>query len=189
MQSLTCWSRFSIPVPKRSLKKLMKILPLCRLPLLLQRLLNVGRWSKIRLWLSVGWRGCLLFSGVFTWSGVLYRISNSFHITPFREESEKVSELKSVTGSSKLPYGTLASGSEGIKEAISGFDDAYVLHCFLMEFALYPLPTAASRISRMNACPLNSLTRIPKRVKQFYPPNPQLLPNLQSHLPRFLQTA
>lgn len=41
-----------------------------------------------------------------------------------REESEKVSELKSVTGSSKLPYGTLASGSEGIKEAISGFDDA-----------------------------------------------------------------
>ncbi|KAF4616930.1 hypothetical protein D9613_008703 [Agrocybe pediades] len=41
-----------------------------------------------------------------------------------REESEKVSELKSVTGSSRLPYGTLASGSEGIREAISGFDDA-----------------------------------------------------------------
>ncbi|RDB30394.1 Serine/threonine-protein phosphatase 2B catalytic subunit A1 [Hypsizygus marmoreus] len=41
-----------------------------------------------------------------------------------REESEKVSELKSVSGSSKLPYGTLASGSEGIKEAINGFDDA-----------------------------------------------------------------
>jgi len=41
-----------------------------------------------------------------------------------REESEKVSELKSVTGSNKLPYGTLASGTEGIKEAISGFDDA-----------------------------------------------------------------
>ncbi len=43
-----------------------------------------------------------------------------------REESEKVSELKSVSGSSTLPYGTLASGSEGIKEAISSFDDAYV---------------------------------------------------------------
>lgn len=42
------------------------------------------------------------------------------------EESEKVSELKSVTGSSRLPYGTLASGSEGIREAILGFDDAYV---------------------------------------------------------------
>ncbi|KAF9003339.1 Metallo-dependent phosphatase-like protein [Cyathus striatus] len=41
-----------------------------------------------------------------------------------REESEKVSELKSVSGSTKLPYGTLASGAEGIKEAINGFDDA-----------------------------------------------------------------
>ncbi|KAJ7718693.1 serine/threonine-protein phosphatase 2B catalytic subunit A1 [Mycena maculata] len=41
-----------------------------------------------------------------------------------REESEKVSELKSVSGSNKLPYGTLASGSEGIKNAINGFDDA-----------------------------------------------------------------
>ncbi|PBK83421.1 serine/threonine protein phosphatase 2B [Armillaria gallica] len=41
-----------------------------------------------------------------------------------REESEKVSELKSVSGSNTLPYGTLASGSEGIKEAISSFDDA-----------------------------------------------------------------
>ncbi|KAF8906765.1 Metallo-dependent phosphatase-like protein [Gymnopilus junonius] len=41
-----------------------------------------------------------------------------------REESEKVSELKSVSGSSKLPYGTLASGTEGIKDAIQSFDDA-----------------------------------------------------------------
>ncbi|KIK40380.1 hypothetical protein CY34DRAFT_107786, partial [Suillus luteus UH-Slu-Lm8-n1] len=43
-----------------------------------------------------------------------------------REESEKVSELKSIFGSSKLPYGTLALGtdSEGIKDAISGFEDA-----------------------------------------------------------------
>ncbi|KAH7882324.1 Metallo-dependent phosphatase-like protein [Phlebopus sp. FC_14] len=41
-----------------------------------------------------------------------------------REESEKVSELKSISGSSKLPYGTLALGTEGIKDAISGFDDA-----------------------------------------------------------------
>ena len=43
-----------------------------------------------------------------------------------REESEKVSELKSVSGSTKLPYGTLALGTEGIREAINGFDDAYV---------------------------------------------------------------
>jgi len=41
-----------------------------------------------------------------------------------REESEKVSELKNVSGSNKLPYGTLALGSEGIREAINGFDDA-----------------------------------------------------------------
>lgn len=41
-----------------------------------------------------------------------------------REESEKVSELKNVSGSSTLPYGQLASGSEGLKDAIKGFDDA-----------------------------------------------------------------
>jgi len=41
-----------------------------------------------------------------------------------REESERVSELKSMSGSSKLPYGTLALGAEGIKDAIRGFDDA-----------------------------------------------------------------
>lgn len=42
------------------------------------------------------------------------------------EESERVSELKNITGSTKLPYGTLALGAEGIKDAINGFDDAYV---------------------------------------------------------------
>jgi serine/threonine-protein phosphatase 2B catalytic subunit len=47
-----------------------------------------------------------------------------------REESEKVSELKSVLGSSKLPYGTLASGTEGIRDAINGFDDACVISYF-----------------------------------------------------------
>ncbi|KAJ3560940.1 hypothetical protein NP233_g10509 [Leucocoprinus birnbaumii] len=41
-----------------------------------------------------------------------------------REESEKVSELKSVSASGKLPYGTLASGTEGLREAIQGFEDA-----------------------------------------------------------------
>ncbi|KAL4073687.1 Metallo-dependent phosphatase-like protein [Scleroderma yunnanense] len=41
-----------------------------------------------------------------------------------REESEKVSELKNITGSGKLPYGTLALGTEGIKDAITGFEDA-----------------------------------------------------------------
>lgn len=41
-----------------------------------------------------------------------------------REESEKVSELKNVSSSGKLPYGSLANGTEGIKESIQGFDDA-----------------------------------------------------------------
>jgi serine/threonine-protein phosphatase 2B catalytic subunit len=41
-----------------------------------------------------------------------------------REESERVTELKSISGSAALPSGALASGSEGIKEAIQGFDDA-----------------------------------------------------------------
>jgi serine/threonine-protein phosphatase 2B catalytic subunit len=35
-----------------------------------------------------------------------------------------VTELKSISGSAALPSGALASGSEGIKEAIQGFDDA-----------------------------------------------------------------
>jgi serine/threonine-protein phosphatase 2B catalytic subunit len=48
------------------------------------------------------------------------------------EESERVSELKSMSGSAKLPYGALALGAEGIKDAIKGFDDACVLFssCF-----------------------------------------------------------
>ncbi|TFK49271.1 serine/threonine protein phosphatase 2B [Heliocybe sulcata] len=50
------------------------------------------------------------------------RISRVFAL--LREESEKVSELKSVSGSAKLPYGTLALGAEGIKDAITTFDDA-----------------------------------------------------------------
>ncbi|EJD05616.1 serine/threonine protein phosphatase 2B [Fomitiporia mediterranea MF3/22] len=50
------------------------------------------------------------------------RISRVFSL--LREESERVSELKSVSGSGKLPYGTLALGVEGIKDAISSFEDA-----------------------------------------------------------------
>jgi serine/threonine-protein phosphatase 2B catalytic subunit len=45
-------------------------------------------------------------------------------LTSHREESERVSELKSVSGSTKLPHGTLALGAEGIKDAIKNFEDA-----------------------------------------------------------------
>ncbi|CAJ0913426.1 18908_t:CDS:10 [Entrophospora sp. SA101] len=41
-----------------------------------------------------------------------------------REESERVMELKTVTGTGKLPYGTLALGAEGIKKAINSFEEA-----------------------------------------------------------------
>ncbi|CCL98038.1 uncharacterized protein FIBRA_00032 [Fibroporia radiculosa] len=50
------------------------------------------------------------------------RMSRVFAL--LREESEKVSELKSISGSGKLPYGTLVLGAEGIKDAITGFEDA-----------------------------------------------------------------
>lgn len=41
-----------------------------------------------------------------------------------REESENVSELKSISATGKLPCGTLALGAEGIKKAIMSFEDA-----------------------------------------------------------------
>lgn len=47
------------------------------------------------------------------------------HLTEMiSEESERVSELKSASGPNGLPAGMLASGADGIKEAIQGFDDA-----------------------------------------------------------------
>ncbi|WVR04753.1 serine/threonine-protein phosphatase 2B catalytic subunit A1 [Kwoniella sp. DSM 27419] len=50
------------------------------------------------------------------------RMSRVFAL--LREESERSSELKSISGTNNLPGGSLASGAEGIKEAIQGFDDA-----------------------------------------------------------------
>lgn len=50
------------------------------------------------------------------------RMSRVFSV--LREEAERVSELKVASGTGKLPYGTLALGSEGIKNAIHNFDEA-----------------------------------------------------------------
>src|ERR1700747_3150098 len=50
----------------------------------------------------------------------------------YSEESERVSLLKSISGSSRLPYGTLAFGAEGIKYAIKLFDELCVLSYFLL---------------------------------------------------------
>jgi len=41
-----------------------------------------------------------------------------------REESESVAELKSLMGKTALPYGTLASGAEGLRKAIKSFQEA-----------------------------------------------------------------
>ncbi|KAI9491046.1 Metallo-dependent phosphatase-like protein [Zychaea mexicana] len=44
--------------------------------------------------------------------------------TVLRENSEQVMELKNVSPTGKVPLGTLASGVEGIKQAINTFEDA-----------------------------------------------------------------
>ncbi|KAK9480856.1 Metallo-dependent phosphatase-like protein [Lipomyces japonicus] len=49
------------------------------------------------------------------------RVSRMFQI--LREESESVSELKNVAGG-RLPTGTLMLGSQGIRDAISSFEEA-----------------------------------------------------------------
>lgn len=50
------------------------------------------------------------------------RMSRVFSL--LREESERISELKSVSGTNRLPPGSLAAGVEGIKLAITSFEDA-----------------------------------------------------------------
>ncbi|KAG8909725.1 3',5'-cyclic-nucleotide phosphodiesterase (PDEase) (3':5'-CNP) [Tulasnella sp. 408] len=50
------------------------------------------------------------------------RMSKVFAL--LREESEKVSELKNVSGGTKVPTTVLANASEEIKESIKGFEDA-----------------------------------------------------------------
>jgi hypothetical protein len=61
-----------------------------------------------------------------------------------------VSELKSLSGTNQLPAGMLASGAEGIKEAIQGFDDAYVVSRFIGMVSTDK--TGERAISRTNAC-------------------------------------
>jgi serine/threonine-protein phosphatase 2B catalytic subunit len=49
------------------------------------------------------------------------RLSRVFQV--LREESERVTELKTAAGG-RLPAGTLMLGAEGIKQAIHSFEDA-----------------------------------------------------------------
>jgi serine/threonine-protein phosphatase 2B catalytic subunit len=89
---------------------------------------SAGKSSEIRLWPLAACRGslhccgpCLSFAGK---SAYLTKTSSAS--VSFREESERVSELKGVSGSAKLPYGALATGAEGIQTAITSFNDACV---------------------------------------------------------------
>jgi len=50
------------------------------------------------------------------------RMSKVFAL--LREESEKVSELKNVSGANKVPSSVLANAAEDIKDSIRGFEDA-----------------------------------------------------------------
>ncbi|KAI9249664.1 calcineurin [Phascolomyces articulosus] len=50
------------------------------------------------------------------------RISRAYSV--LREHSEMVTELKNLSGTGKLPTGTLMLGSEGIRDAISTFEEA-----------------------------------------------------------------
>ncbi|QSL64977.1 hypothetical protein MERGE_002281 [Pneumocystis wakefieldiae] len=50
------------------------------------------------------------------------RLSRLFHL--LRQESESITELKAISGNTKLPAGTLILGSEGIKNEITTFNDA-----------------------------------------------------------------
>ncbi|ORX61487.1 serine/threonine protein phosphatase calcineurin catalytic subunit Ppb1 [Hesseltinella vesiculosa] len=50
------------------------------------------------------------------------KMSRTFSV--LRENSELVMELKSKSGSNKLPIGTLELGSEGIRKAITSFEEA-----------------------------------------------------------------
>lgn len=50
------------------------------------------------------------------------KISRTFSV--LRENSELVMELKNLSGTGKLPTGTLGLGSEGIRKAITTFEEA-----------------------------------------------------------------
>ena len=70
------------------------------------------------------------------------RLSRVFQV--LREESERVTELKSATGG-RLPAGTLMLGAEGIKQAIHNFEDARKVD--LQNERLPPSPDEVSRKS------------------------------------------
>jgi serine/threonine-protein phosphatase 2B catalytic subunit len=70
------------------------------------------------------------------------RLSRVFQV--LREESERVTELKTASGG-RLPAGTLMLGAEGIKNAISSFEDARKV-----DLQNERLPPSAEEVTRQN---------------------------------------
>jgi hypothetical protein len=87
-----------------------------------------------------------------------------------------------VSGSNKLPYGTLALGSEGIKDAITGFEDAYVCIFDCPDIDLTILfSTGGSRISRTSVSRPNFSTQKKAKHTRRNPKHPRNLMLLPSH--------
>ena len=82
------------------------------------KILAVGKMAKVF---------AVLRCVVITLALIVYQVLLTL---TYREEAERVSELKNISASHNLPYGTLVLGSEGIKDAIQNFDDAYVIPRF-----------------------------------------------------------
>src|ERR1700760_2390006 len=71
------------------------------------------------------------------------RLSRVFQV--LREESERVTELKTASGG-RLPAGTLMLGAEGIKNAINSFEDARKV-----DLQNERLPPSQEEVRRMSA--------------------------------------
>jgi hypothetical protein len=110
-----------------------KKLSWCRLPGPLTKFLSGGKLLRTKSWPLDEYLGSLHFCGghLFWFDFIICPEHNALF---YSEESERVSELKNVSGSAKLPYGALALGAEGIKDAITNFDDAYVPLCMILSF-------------------------------------------------------
>jgi len=87
-------------------------------------LLNEELRSRTRFWQSVKCRNFSRFFGKFGHYYPSRCESYSLPLPVYREESESVSELKNVSGTTTLPHDALANGADGIKESITNFGDA-----------------------------------------------------------------
>lgn len=101
------------------------------------------------------------------------RMSKVFAL--LREESEKVSELKNVSGGSKVPTTVLANAQEEIKESIKGFDDASVAMNPQLSREINLFFVAVDLTSKMSVCRLNSLTQRNTPIPPHHPKKPSPL--------------